>query len=140
MREYSKKEIIVKTILIVAIIFLFFDSLFLAVKHIGTKHRINRYLQPDERKEISIPDEKIDPKEEYSKYVDIQTKLLKIGKESYKLQAILGEQAIVLFNNSPITVSVGGKVGETTVIKIEGSVVVLKKVDGTEIKLDMFGG
>ena len=140
MREYSKKEIIVKTVLIVAIIFLFIDSLSLAVKHIGSRNRINRYLKPDDRRDFSITDEKIDPKKDYSKYVDIQTKLLKIAKETYQLQAILGEQAIVLFNNSPITVSVGGKVGETTVTKIEGSVVVLKKVDGTEIKLDMFGG
>ena len=139
MRHFSRKEVILKGVLSFAILFLFLDFLILAVKYSSNLHRINSYLKPDVEKKAFVPEETTRPAKDYSKYEAITSKFLKV-QESFQLQAVLGGQAIILFNNNPVTVGVAGKVGTATVKKIEGTSVTLEKDDGTEITLNMFGG
>ena len=139
MREYSRNELIVKGVLTLVIAVLFFDSLLLAVRHTGNVRRINRYLRPDVPESVTQPPREAGAKKDYSKYAEIPRKLLAVA-ESFQLQAILGDQAIIIYNNKPVTVSVGGKVGKATVKKIDGSIVILEKDDGTEITIDLYAG
>lgn len=139
MNGFAKKEIVFKGVLVVAICFLILDIFFTGCMHLVDTFRINRFLKPKIKTASAATGEIQKPKKEYSKYAEINAKLLK-AQESYQLQAVIGDQAIVIFNGSPQTIGVGGRIGEATLTKIEGSIVVLKKDDGTEIKLDMYAG
>jgi len=139
MREYSRTEIIAKGILTLVVLLLFFDSLLLAVRHIGNLRRINRYLTPDVPRSAPHQVKGAGAKKDYSRYAEISRKFLAVA-ESFQLQAILGDQAIIIYNNKPVTVAVGDKVGKATLRKIEGSMVILERDDGTEITVDLFAG
>lgn len=136
MMEYGRKGPLLKGVLALAILLLVLDSVCLAVRHCRTSRRIDEYLRPSVHESVPAPAEQTVAAKDYGPYGQIAPTLLKSG-DNFQLQGVLGEQAILLHNNKPVEVTVGSKVGSAVVTRIDGLTVVLKKEDGTELKLSM---